>query len=256
MRVLSRSPQKPELLCAPGNAGIARDRVECADVAADDVEAIVSLARERRVDLVVVGPEAPLVAGVVDALAEHGIRAFGPSAEAARLEGSKRYAKELMREVGVPTAGYAVLRSRDEALSELAGVLLPGGAEGRLAGRGQGRDHLPRRGGRAARRWSCSSPSGASATPRSCWRSSWRARSCRCWRCATASARWRWRRPRTTSGSATATPAPTPAAWAATRPCRASTASTPTPWRWPCTSRSSTSCAAGARPTTACSTRA
>ena len=78
MRVLSRSPQKPELLCAPGNAGIARDRVECVDVAAEDVDAIVSLAREREVDLVVVGPEAPLVAGVVDALAEHGIRAFGP----------------------------------------------------------------------------------------------------------------------------------------------------------------------------------
>ena len=125
MRVLSRSPQKPELLCAPGNAGIARDRVECVDVAADDVDAIVSLAREREVDLVVVGPEAPLVAGVVDALAEHGIRAFGPSAEAARLEGSKRYAKELMQEVGVPTAGYAVLRSRTQALRELAGSSYP-----------------------------------------------------------------------------------------------------------------------------------
>jgi len=125
VRVLSRSPQKPELLCAPGNAGIARDRVECVDVAADDVDAIVSLAREREVDLVVVGPEAPLVAGVVDALAEHGIRAFGPSAEAARLEGSKRYAKELMQEVGVPTAGYAVLRSRTQALRELAGSSYP-----------------------------------------------------------------------------------------------------------------------------------
>ena len=125
MRVLSRSPQKPELLCAPGNAGIARDRVECVDVAVDDVDAIVSLAREREVDLVVVGPEVPLVAGVVDALAEHGIRAFGPTAEAARLEGSKRYAKELMQEVGVPTAGYAVLRSRTQALRELAGSSYP-----------------------------------------------------------------------------------------------------------------------------------
>jgi phosphoribosylamine--glycine ligase len=125
VRVLSRSPQKPELLCAPGNAGIARDRVECVDVAADAVDDIVSLARERDVDLVVVGPEAPLVAGVVDALAEHGISAFGPGAEAARLEGSKRYAKELMQEVGVPTAGYAVLTSRDEALSELKEASYP-----------------------------------------------------------------------------------------------------------------------------------
>ena len=125
VRVLSRSPRKPELLCAPGNAGIARDRVECVDVAADDVDAIVALAREREVDLVVVGPEAPLVGGVVDALAEHDIRAFGPSAEAARLEGSKRYAKELMHEVGVPTAGYAVLTSRSGALRELEGASYP-----------------------------------------------------------------------------------------------------------------------------------
>ncbi len=125
MRVLSRSPQKPELLCAPGNAGIARDRVECVDIAADAVDDLVSLARERDVDLVVVGPEAPLVGGVVDALAEHGISAFGPSAAAARLEGSKRYAKELMQEVGVPTAGYAVLTSREEALSGLEGASYP-----------------------------------------------------------------------------------------------------------------------------------
>ena len=125
MRVLSRSPQKPELLCAPGNAGIARDRVECAAVAAEDVDGIVRLAREREVDLVVVGPEAPLVAGVVDALGAEGIRAFGPSAEAAKLEGSKRHAKELMREVGVPTAGYTVLRSRAEALGQIACASYP-----------------------------------------------------------------------------------------------------------------------------------
>ena len=125
MRVLSRSPQKPELLCAPGNAGIARDRVECAAVAAEDVDGIVRLAREREVDLVVVGPEAPLVAGVVDALGAEGIRAFGPSAEAAKLEGSKRHAKELMREVGIPTAGYTVLRSRSEALGQIACASYP-----------------------------------------------------------------------------------------------------------------------------------
>jgi phosphoribosylamine---glycine ligase len=125
VRRLLRSPQHPELLCAPGNAGIARDKVECVDVAADDVAGIVALAREREVDLVVVGPEAPLVAGVVDALAEAGVAAFGPTAAAARLEGSKRYAKELMAAVGVPTAGYAVLTSRKQALERLASASYP-----------------------------------------------------------------------------------------------------------------------------------
>jgi phosphoribosylamine---glycine ligase len=125
VRRLLRSPQHPELLCAPGNAGIAKDRVECLDIAVDDVEGLVAAAREREVDLVVVGPEAPLVAGVVDALAEAGIAAFGPTAAAARLEGSKRYAKELMAEVGVPTADYAVLGSRDEALAALATASYP-----------------------------------------------------------------------------------------------------------------------------------
>jgi len=125
VRRLLRSPQHPELLCAPGNAGIAKDKVECLDVAADDIEGIVAAAAEHEVDLVVVGPEAPLVAGVVDALGEAGIRAFGPTAAAARLEGSKRYAKELMAAVGVPTADYAVLTSRKQALERLATAAYP-----------------------------------------------------------------------------------------------------------------------------------
>jgi phosphoribosylamine---glycine ligase len=119
VRALLRSPQRPELLAAPGNAGIARDKVPCMPVAADDVDGIVRTARDEGADLVVVGPEAPLVAGVVDALGEAGVAAFGPTAEAARIEGSKRYAKELMREVGVPTASYMVLRSREEAEAQL-----------------------------------------------------------------------------------------------------------------------------------------
>jgi phosphoribosylamine---glycine ligase len=84
VRTLLRSPRSPEVIAAPGNAGIAADGVECLP----DGD-IVALARERRVDLVVVGPEAPLVAGLVDDLAEAGIGAFGPSQAAARIEGSK-----------------------------------------------------------------------------------------------------------------------------------------------------------------------
>jgi phosphoribosylamine---glycine ligase len=138
IRRLLRSVNPPELLCAPGNAGIARDKVECVDVAAEDVDGIVATARQRDVDLVVVGPEAPLVAGLVDALADAGIRAFGPPREAARIEGSKRYAKELMSAVGVPTADYAVLRSRKEALERLDGAAYPLvlKADGIAAGKG------------------------------------------------------------------------------------------------------------------------
>jgi phosphoribosylamine---glycine ligase len=125
VRALLRSPRSPEVLCTPGNAGIARDQVECLDAAAEDVDAIVSAARGHAVDLVVVGPEAPLVAGVVDALAEAGIAAFGPRAEAARIEGSKAYAKELMRAVGVPTASHVLFRSREEAAEHLACASYP-----------------------------------------------------------------------------------------------------------------------------------
>jgi phosphoribosylamine---glycine ligase len=120
VRTLLRSPQSPELLAAPGNAGIAADGVECLP----DGD-LVGLARERSVDLVVVGPEAPLVAGLVDDLDAAGIAAFGPSRAAARIEGSKSYAKQLMRECGVPTAGYAVFRDRDEAEAHIAGAAYP-----------------------------------------------------------------------------------------------------------------------------------
>ena len=124
VRALLRSPQGPEVLCAPGNAGIGHD-VECLDVGAEDVDRIVKAARERDVGFVVVGPEAPLVAGLVDALDEAGVRAFGPSAEAARIEGSKAYAKQLMREVGVPTASHALFRDREEAAAHVACASYP-----------------------------------------------------------------------------------------------------------------------------------
>ena len=125
MRALLRSRQRPEIVCAPGNAGIARDRIECVELGPGDLDGIVRLARDRDCHLVVVGPEAPLVAGLVDALAEAGIAAFGPSAAAARIEGSKAYAKELMRRVGVPTADHVVLRGREEADGRLSAASYP-----------------------------------------------------------------------------------------------------------------------------------
>lgn len=138
MRALRRSAHAPEVLCAPGNAGIAADAECFPAVAADDVEAIVALAVEQRVDLVAVGPEAALVAGVTDALEQAGIPAFGPSAAAAELEGSKAFAKELMREAGVPTAEHVLLRSREQASEQLAATTYPTvlKADGLAAGKG------------------------------------------------------------------------------------------------------------------------
>jgi phosphoribosylamine--glycine ligase len=138
VRALRRSAHAPEVLCAPGNAGIAADAECIPDVAADDVEAIVALATEQHVDLVAVGPEAALVAGVVDALEQAGVPAFGPSAAAAELEGSKAFAKETMREAGVPTASYVLLRSHEEAVAHLATVSYPTvlKADGLAAGKG------------------------------------------------------------------------------------------------------------------------
>ena len=138
VRALARSARAPRLLCAPGNAGIAADAECLPAVAADDVEAIVAAAKENAVDLVIVGPEAALVAGVVDALEEAGVAAFGPSAAAAELEGSKAFAKELMEEAGVPTASHVLLRGAEEAATHLAAAEYPLvlKADGLAAGKG------------------------------------------------------------------------------------------------------------------------
>lgn len=118
VRALRRSARDPEVLCAPGNPGIAADARLC-DVAADDVPGLVALARAEDVGLVVVGPEAPLVAGLVDALGDEGIAAFGPVRDAARLEGSKAFAKEIMAAAGVPTAAWTTV---DDVAAGMAAI--------------------------------------------------------------------------------------------------------------------------------------
>ena len=136
---LARSPRQPELLCAPGNAGTA-NVAENVAVSADDVEGLVELAQQRGVDLVVVGPEVPLVLGLADRLTEAGVGVVGPSQGAARLEGSKAFAKDRMATFGVPTAASRTfgLGAVDEARSYVEAHPLPVvlKADGLAAGKG------------------------------------------------------------------------------------------------------------------------
>ncbi len=135
VRALVRSPQAPEVLCAPGNPGIAAD-ARLVPIGVTEVDALVAAAREEAVDLVVVGPEAPLVAGLVDALQAEGIAAFGPSAAAARLEASKAYAKEVMQAAGVPTGGWTSVDTVEAGMAAITGYPAVLKYDGLAAGKG------------------------------------------------------------------------------------------------------------------------
>jgi len=120
VNALARSPRRPELLAAPGNPGIAAV-ARCVPVGVGDLDGLVALARDEAIDLVVIGPEAPLVAGLADRLEAAGIAHFGPSAAAAQLEGSKAFAKEIMASAGVPTAHWHEVESVDAGLEAVDG---------------------------------------------------------------------------------------------------------------------------------------
>ena len=134
---LTQSPSLAKLIVAPGNAGIAKV-AECVALDIGDHAAVIALARERGVDLVVVGPEAPLVAGLADDLTAAGIAVFGPSRAAAQLEGSKAFTKELCREFSIPTAAFGRFKDAAAAKSYLARQSLPivVKADGLAAGKG------------------------------------------------------------------------------------------------------------------------
>jgi phosphoribosylamine--glycine ligase len=134
---IAASPLVTKLFAAPGNAGIAEE-AECVAIAAEDVARLTAFAVEQKIDFVVVGPEAPLVLGLVDRLAEAGIKAFGPSAAAAALEGSKGFMKDLCAKYGIPTAAYARFTESGPAKTYVASQRLPIviKADGLAAGKG------------------------------------------------------------------------------------------------------------------------
>jgi len=134
---MAASPLVDRLTCAPGNAGIAQETA-CVALDVADHAAVIAYCRDHGIDFVVVGPEAPLCAGIVDDLEAAGIKAFGPTREAARLEGSKGFTKDLCRSAGIPTAAYQRFRSVDQAkaYARKCGAPLVVKADGLAAGKG------------------------------------------------------------------------------------------------------------------------
>src|SRR5437763_487203 len=134
---LRASPRAPHLFCAPGNAGIA-EVADVVPIAVDDIAALLRFVQEENIDLTVVGPELPLTMGIVDEFQRHGRRIFGPNREAARLEGSKAFAKDLLRRSGIATGFFSTFTDADEAkryISEV-GVPIVVKADGLAAGKG------------------------------------------------------------------------------------------------------------------------
>jgi phosphoribosylamine--glycine ligase len=134
---IRQSPRVQRVFCAPGNAGIAQV-AELVPLAVDDVAAFVRFARDERIDLTIVGPELPLTLGIADEFQRHGLRIFGPTRAGARIEGSKAFAKELLRRYNVPTGFFSTFSDADEASRYVAevGVPIVVKADGLAAGKG------------------------------------------------------------------------------------------------------------------------
>lgn len=121
---LAKSPKVEKMYCAPGNAGIA-EMAECVNIGVMEFDKLVAFAKEHEIDLTVVAPDDPLAAGAVDAFEAAGLRAFGPRANAAILEGSKAFSKDLMKKYGIPTAAYETFNDPEKALAYLETAKMP-----------------------------------------------------------------------------------------------------------------------------------
>ena len=120
----SKSPRVEKIWCAPGNAGIAA-LAECVPIGAMEFEKLVAFAKERQIDFTIIGMDDPLVGGIVDAFEAEGLRVFGPRKNAAILEGSKAFSKDLMKKYGIPTAAYEKFHSPKDALCYLETAKMP-----------------------------------------------------------------------------------------------------------------------------------
>jgi phosphoribosylamine--glycine ligase len=134
---LRQSPKVEKVFCAPGNAGIA-ELAECPPIKAEDLPALLQFARDNAIDLTVVGPEVPLVNGIVDEFAAAGLKIFGPSKAAAQLEGSKAFAKKIMKKYKIPTARHDVFKDPKKAMEYIYMSKFPVviKADGLAAGKG------------------------------------------------------------------------------------------------------------------------
>lgn len=121
---VAKSPKVEKLYCAPGNAGIA-EVAECVNIGVMEFDKLTAFARENQIDLTIIGPDDPLAAGAVDAFEAAGLRAFGPRANAAILEGSKAFSKDLMKKYGIPTAAYETFNDPEKALAYLETAKMP-----------------------------------------------------------------------------------------------------------------------------------
>ena len=211
---LARSAQVEKIWCAPGNAGIAA-QAECVAIKETEVERLRDFAAANEIDLTVVGPEVALAAGVVDAFKAAGLRIFGPTKAAARIESSKEFAKDLMAKYAIPTAGYRAFTEYAEALDYVASRPLPAVLkyDGLAAGKGVVIAETLEEADAALKDMLLDDKFGEGKVVVEDFLTGPEA-SCRAARCG----RWRWRR--TTSAPSTATRGPTRAVWGPIPRCR------------------------------------
>ena len=143
---VAKSPKADKIYCAPGNAGIA-EYAQCVDIGAMEFDKLAAFAKENDIDLCIVGMDDPLVGGLVDVMEEAGIRTFGPKKNAAILEGSKAFSKDLMKKYNIPTAAYENFTDPDKALEYLETAKVPDCSESRRSCTWKRRAYLPESGG-------------------------------------------------------------------------------------------------------------